>query len=102
MKSTKQQLEKELQLRKPIDAVDIVYERSLTQAHNFKRKVSQLELKRGLGQKVPLYSLSGTQDMLFLIMEQCKSMEKERRFVQAWSSVRVWKKKDVSSKLGAV
>ena len=57
-----------------------------------------------LNEKVRLYSLSGTLErhVFLFIMEQCKSMEKERRFVQAWSSVRVWKKKDVSFKLGAV
>ena len=56
--------------------------RSLTQAYNIKRKLSQQELMKSLGPEVPLYSLSGTRDMLYLIMEQCKSMERERRFVQ--------------------
>ena len=129
-----------------------MYERSLTQAHNFKRKVSQLDEAIGskalcdsaydttsfffhihcskLERNVFLFPYSYTAPSLnekrlsFSILLHCSKLERnvflfpysytvqawnETSFffhtltlLQAWSSVRVWKKKDVSFKLGAV
>lgn len=55
--------------------------RGCTQAYNLKRTMQQKELRAGLAPCVPIYSVSGTRDM-FVIMEQCKSAEKEDKFVQ--------------------
>lgn len=97
MKSTKRQLEAELKIRKPKDAIDIVFEsrgglvgthsagelpRGRTQAYNMKRTLQQKEFEAGLGPRMPICSPSVTRDMLFVIMEQCKYAEKEHRFVQ--------------------
>ena len=46
-----------------------------------KRRILQNELVAGVSPRFPLYS-SGTREMLFFIMEQCKSMEKKNRFIQ--------------------
>lgn len=91
MKSTRHQLEKELQVRKPKDAVDVVFESKGGMVHassaGHKPTTSNANChnkswREALVKKFLLYSLSGTRDMLYLIMEQCKSMERERRFVQ--------------------
>ena len=79
MKSTKRQLEAELKIRKPKDAIDIVFEsrgglvgahsagelpRGRTQAYNMKRTLQQKEFEAGLGPRMPICSPSVTRDML--------------------------------------
>ena len=90
-------LEAELQVKKPKDAIQAVFEskggllgagsagqlpRGATQAYNMKRALQQKELMAGVCPRVHISSASGTQDMLFVVMEQCKTTEKENRFVQ--------------------
>lgn len=97
MKSTIRQLEAEIQIRMLKDAIDTMFEsrgglvsahgagqlpRGQTQAYNMKRALQQNKLEAGLGPQMPICSSPGTQDMLFVIMEQCKYAEKEHRFVQ--------------------
>lgn len=97
MKSTKEQLEAKLKVSKPKDAIEAVFEskggllgassagqlpRGSTQAYNMKRALLQKEIQASVSPSVPIYSLSGTRDMLYVVMEQCKSVEKENRFVQ--------------------
>ena len=97
MKSTVKQLTTTLATQTPKRAIDKVFDdkggllksssagqlpRDRKQGYYLKRKIIQSEINKSVGVSAPLYTTTGSRDMLFVIMEQCKNAEKCNRFVQ--------------------
>jgi len=90
--STKSLLRDHLQEKNPKDAVDKVHTgilkaqsagdipRDRNQAYNMHKKLKQQKILSSLGSSNS--SLHDTRDMLYVVMEQCKSAEKSDVFVQ--------------------
>ena len=97
MKSTVKQLTTTLATQTPKHAINKVFDdkrgllksssagqlpRDRKQGYYLKRKIIQSKINKSVGVSAPLYTTTGSRDMLFVIMEQCKNAEKCNRFVQ--------------------
>ena len=97
MKNTVQRITTSLAMQTPKRAIDKVFNDKggmlksssagqlpcgRKQGYYLKRKIIQTEINESTGVSAPLYTTTGSRDMLFVIMEQCKNAEKCNRFVQ--------------------